>query len=431
MSTIIALSTPATSGAIAVIRLSGTQSLNLVKKAFSGFKGEVKPRFMYYGTLDAGSVKDDCMCVYFKGPHSYTGEDVVEINCHGSVAIIKGIIEYFLQNGAVSAERGEFTKRAFINGKLDLTECEGVIDLINAQSAAQVKSAYSQLSGALAKRIEEIQRVIIEAIAKIEVSLDYPEEDIEEIATAQAKSNIEKIINALTSLKNGYDGGRILREGVKVSIIGKPNVGKSRILNSLLGYERAIVTDIEGTTRDTLQESYEYNGMKFVITDTAGIRETSDKVEKIGVELSLKQAKSCDIVVLVTEVGGEFENIETDARIIRVENKIDLKNSTRCDTVKVSAKTGEGIDSLKQKIYEVARGEITIEEGCINNTRHLSCVEEALRCASEARDSIDTVTLDVVSSDLNNAYRALGKITGITSSDEIVGEIFTKFCVGK
>lgn len=429
--TIIALSTANTTCAIAVIRLSGDNAFEIVKKAFSGFGEKTQPRYMYYGTLDAGKVKDDCMCVYFKAPHSYTGEDVVEINCHGSTAIVKGILEYFLKNGAIMAQRGEFTQRAFMNGKLDLTECEGVIDLINAKTEAEARSAYGQLSGLLGRKIEKIQRQIITTIAKIEVALDYPEEDVEDVTENESKQEILSIKDQLVALENGYDGGRIMREGVKVAIIGKPNVGKSKILNSLLGYERAIVTDIEGTTRDTLQESYEYGGMRFTLTDTAGIRETQDVVEQMGVARSKEQAKNCDIVLLVTEAGSQYEKIDTDAKIILVENKTDICSASHPDSVKVSAKTGDGIEELKQTILTVATSNVTLDDGCINNLRHLSCVREAISYVDQTLDAIGNTTLDMVSSELNNAYRALGKITGVISSDEIVGEIFTKFCVGK
>lgn len=431
METIIALSTPPTLSAIAIIRLSGKESLELVKEVFSGFRGEVKPRYMYYGTLDTGKIKDDCMCVYFRSPNSYTGEDMVEINCHGSVAITESIIEYFISKGAVMAERGEFTKRAFVNGKMDLTQSEAVIDLINAQSEAQARSAYSQLSGTLYKRISEIQKRIVTAIAKIEVSLDYPEEEIEETTKDQSRAEIENIKDELVSLKSTYNSGKILREGVKIAIVGKPNVGKSKLLNSLLGYDRAIVTDIEGTTRDTLSESYQYNGIKFTLVDTAGIRKTDDTVEKIGVSLALKEAKECDILLLMAEAGEEFEKVESSAKVIYVENKIDKSTPKNAESVKISALTGEGIEKLKQTIYDTACKNVTVGESRINNLRHLNAVERALDNIDRALLNMDFVTLDLISSDLNQAYRALGSITGITSEDEIVGEIFSKFCVGK
>ncbi|MBO5224683.1 MAG: tRNA uridine-5-carboxymethylaminomethyl(34) synthesis GTPase MnmE [Clostridia bacterium] len=431
MDTIIALSTPPTLSAIAIVRLSGKECLGLVKEIFSGFKKDVKPRYMYYGILDTGKIKDDCMCVYFSAPNSYTGEDMVEINCHGSVAVTESIIEYFIEKGVRMAEKGEFTKKAFVNGKMDLTQSEAVIDLINAQSEAQARSAYSQLSGALYGRISALQKRIVTAIAKIEVSLDYPEEEIEEATKEESKAEIESIKEEIISLKNTYNSGKILREGVKIAIVGKPNVGKSKLLNALLGYERAIVTDIEGTTRDILSESYQYNGIKFTLVDTAGIRKTDDTVEKIGVSLALKEAKECDVLLHVIEAGSEFEKVETSAKVVYVENKTDKLQPKRQDSVKISALTGEGIEDLKKRVYDVACKNVTVGESRINNLRHLNAVERALSNVYRALENIDFVTLDLISSDLNNAYRELGSITGITSEDEIVGEIFSKFCVGK
>lgn len=431
MDTIIALSTPPTLSAIAIIRLSGKESLELVKEVFSGFRKEVKPRYMYYGVLDTGVIKDDCMCVYFASPSSYTGEDMVEINCHGSVAITESIIEYFLNRGVRMAEKGEFTKKAFVNGKMDLTQSEAVIDLINAQSEAQVRSAYSQLSGSLYNRISEIQKEIITAIAKIEVSLDYPEEEIEETTKEESRQTINNLKDKLINLKSTYKSGKILREGVKIAIVGKPNVGKSKILNSLLGYERAIVTDIEGTTRDTLSESYQHKGIKFTVVDTAGIRKTDDTVEKIGVSLALKEAKECDLLLLVAEAGEQFEKVETTAKIIYVENKIDKFVAKNENSVKISAINNEGIEELKEVIYQTACKDVSVGESRINNLRHLNAVESSLTFINNALENLDLVTLDLISSDLNLAYRALGSITGITSEDEIVGEIFSKFCVGK
>ncbi len=432
MDTIIALSTPPTLSAIAIVRLSGKESLQLVKEVFSPFNNkEVKPRYMYYGVLDTGKIKDDCMCVYFRAPSSYTGEDMVEINCHGSVAVTESIIEYFIEKGARMAEKGEFTKKAFVNGKMDLTQSEAVIDLINAQSEAQARSAYSQLTGSLYNRISALQKRIVTAIAKIEVSLDYPEEEIEETTKEESKAEICSIKEEILALKNTYNSGKILREGVKIAIVGKPNVGKSKILNALLGYERAIVTDIEGTTRDTLVESYQYNGIKFIVVDTAGIRKTEDAVEKIGVSLALREAKECDVLLHIAEAGAEFENVETTAKVVYVENKTDKMVAKRDDSVKVSALTGEGIEDLKKRVYDVACKNVTVGESRINNLRHLNAVQTALVNVERALKNLEFVTLDLISSDLNQAYRALGSITGITSEDEIVGEIFSKFCVGK
>jgi tRNA modification GTPase len=353
---------------------------------------------------------------------------VVEINCHGSTKLTQEIIEYFISRGAVMAERGEFTLRAFTNGKLDLTACEGVIDLINAQTEEQVKAAYSQMNGALQKKVSALQKEITTLIAKIEVSLDYPEEDVEATTEKETVSEIKRILGELNALKDTYKSGKIMRDGVKVAVIGKPNVGKSKLFNALVGYDRAIVTAIAGTTRDTISETYEYKGIKFVISDTAGMREAEDEVEKIGVLRAEKEAKESDVVVKVVEAGENPDDARCD---VLVENKTDIRSPQLTDSVKTSAMTGAGVEKVKKAIYDAAVKGISIGESGINNLRHLGLVSEAIERTSRALDSIGKVTLDCVSSELFGAFTALGKITGVTSSDEIAGEIFSKFCVGK
>ena len=298
MKTIVALSTPPIASAIAIIRLSGDNALKIAGKFFD-FKDAI-PRHMYYGVLDTGDIKDDCMAVYFKKPNSYTGEDMIEINCHGSVAISTKIIQALIDEGAVMAQRGEFTRRAFENGKMDLTECEGVIDLINSQTKGEINSAYNMMNGVLSQTIASLQNELKVIIAKNEVAIDYPEEEIDQFTSGEIKKELIVFKNKLQKLKDTYNQGRIYTQGVNISILGKPNVGKSALLNALLGYDRAIVTSIEGTTRDTLQESYIYKDMRFNITDTAGIRKSEDEVEKIGIERSLQSAKNSDIILAVS-----------------------------------------------------------------------------------------------------------------------------------
>lgn len=431
MSTIVAQSTPPLASAIAVIRLSGENALSITAEAFSGFKGKVEPRRAYYGTFTAGLVKDDCVAVYFAAPHSYTGEDVVEISCHGSVAVTAAIIEYCLVKGARLAERGEFTRRAFENGKLDLTESEAVIDLINAQSEAEARSAYDQLSGSLSRIITSLQDEVTTTIAKSEAAIDYPEEDVEEFTSVALKEDITRLLGEVKRLKDTYNSGKIMRDGVRVAIIGKPNAGKSKLLNALLGYERSIVSGIAGTTRDYVEESFNYKDMRFRLTDTAGIRDTGDVVEKRGVELSLDKARAADIVLLITEAGEEAEIPENIGKVILVENKIDISSPLTPSSIKISALTGEGLELLKEELYSAAKG-LTASGGGINNIRHLQAVISAEECLLRAKQSLlDGMPLDLVCDDLMGAYRALGSITGITSSDKIVGEIFSRFCVGK
>jgi len=431
LSTIVAQSTPPLASAIAVIRLSGENALSITAEAFSGFKGKVEPRRAYYGTFNAGKVKDDCVALYFAAPHSYTGEDVVEISCHGSVAVTTAILEFCLSKGARLAERGEFTRRAFENGKLDLTESEAVIDLINAQSESEARSAYDQLSGSLSRIITSLQDAVTTTIAKSEAAIDYPEEDVEEFTSVALKGDLEGLLSEVKRLKGTYNAGKIMRDGVRVAIIGKPNAGKSMLLNALLGYERSIVSGIAGTTRDYVEESFNYKDMRFRLTDTAGIRETGDVVEKRGVELSLDKARAADIVLLIIEAGEEAEIPENLGRVILVENKIDISQPKGANTVKISALTGENMDLLKEELYSAAKG-LTAHGGGINNLRHLEAVTNAEECLLRAEQSLlGGMPLDLICDDLMGAYRALGSITGITSSDKIVGEIFSRFCVGK
>ena len=431
MSTIVAQSTPPIASAISIIRLSGENALPLVKAVFSGFKGEVKPRFMYFGRLDTGKIRDDCMCAYFRAPHSNTGEDMAEIYCHGSVAVCRGIIEYFLSAGAVMAERGEFTRRAFENGKLDLTESEAVIDLINAQSEAEARSAYEQLGGALSQKIGELQRSVTTLIARNEAAIDYPEEDVEEMTAGIIRDEVVELIDKLTALKNSYDSGKIMRSGVKVAIVGQPNAGKSMLLNRLLGYERSIVSSVAGTTRDYVEESFLLRDIRFVLVDTAGVREADDVVEKMGVKRSLDVINAADIILSVAAPDGEFL-CRGDKRALFVENKSDLSKGTRGFAVNISALTGDGLEELKSVLYEKARSLSASGMGTINNLRHLQAVENALSAAARALSAIDNrLPPDLIGDDLMCVYRALGSITGITSSDEIVGEIFARFCVGK
>ncbi len=430
MSTIVAQSTPPIQSAIAIIRLSGEESLTLTRSLFSAFGDSVVPRKAYFGRLDTGKIKDDCVCIYFQAPHSYTGEDVVEIYCHGSIAVTRAIIERFIELGARMAERGEFTRRAFENGKMDLTESEAVIDLINAESEAEARSAYNQLSGSLSEKITLLQDEITVIIAKTEAAIDYPEEDIEELTEKQIKGEVAAFRDKLVELKNTYRSGRIMRDGVKVAIVGKPNAGKSKLMNALLGYERSIVTDIAGTTRDYVEESFIYRDMRFCLIDTAGIRDTDDTVEKIGVERSVNMMKSADIVLYVLEAGDTAEKTDVD-NIIYAENKIDILTPELSDSIKISALTGEGLNSLKESLYTNALGLVCSDAG-INNLRHLQAVENALQAVENAMSAIENkMPPDLVGDDLMNAYRALGHITGITSSDKIVGEIFSRFCVGK
>lgn len=438
--TITAVATAVGESSVAIVRLSGKDSLSIVKKIASGkqFNKSVEPRKMYLVDLDINGINDNAMVVYFKAPHSFTGEDVVEIQCHGNYFLAKRITEGLIKNGCRPAENGEFTKRAFLNNKIDLTKAEGIFDIINAKSEAEINCAFKKVSGELFTLLDDYQKTLITLIAKAEVCIDYPEEDIEEITKVEISNTLQTILSNLNNLKQSYNNGKILAEGIKVSIVGKPNVGKSMLLNKLLSSDRAIVTDIAGTTRDTIEESFLYKGMRIVFTDTAGIRETSDTVEKIGINKSYLSMENADIILAVSDENDDFNfDVPQDKKVIKVVNKIDkLKSKTKDNKntntkIYISALENKNIELLKQTIYDIATKEITKYDTVINNLRHLNAVTNAILSLSEALDSLQTTTMDCVLTSLNDGFRYLGTVTGTIASDEIVNEIFSKFCVGK
>lgn len=433
--TIIAVATAQSVGALGIIRISGKDAFRASKAVFSKLDKE-KPRFMVYGELKAGEFTDKCTAVYFRAPHSFTGEDSVEFYCHGSLALLNGIVAYMVDElGLTYAEGGDFTARAFSNGKIDLTEAEGVYDIINATTEAEIRGAYSLLTGKLKAEIEKVQKMVVSTRANIDAPIDYPEEDVEEQTAQEVKKDLQKIKTALGVLLDSYKSGRILRDGVAVTLIGKPNAGKSSLLNALLGYDRAIVTDEKGTTRDTLTESFVYRGLRFNLTDTAGIREAETLPEQLGVERALDTVNQSDIILAITEDGVLPEEIEKlqNKTVIVVENKADIReiaNVSGRKSVKVSAKTGEGIAQLKEELY-VSSGVVISGGACLNNARQQSMAKLAFDHISRALDNVETVPLELISSDLFDAFNALGRITGITGSDALAEEIFSKFCVGK
>lgn len=446
MESIAAISTPAGEGGIAIVRVSGEDVPDIVFKIVkikNINKSNIEPGRFYYGSVKTQNIQDEIMLVYFKAPKSYTKEDLIEIHCHGNGLIASSILKELIFCGARLAENGEFTKRAFLNNRIDLTQAEAVTDIINAQSESEINAAFEAVNGALYKKIESLQNEIVSMTAGANAAVDYPEEGIEEQEKEELKKGLDKFILELNGLINSYGDSVYIKEGIKIAIVGEPNVGKSMLLNSLIQKDRAIVTDIPGTTRDTLEEQFLYKGLRFILIDTAGIRSTEDIIEKLGIERSHRAIKSADIVLAVSEIGEEFKEnngVLKDKKVIYVYNKIDLKNKENPnlkneenpDKILVSAKENININSLKEKIYSLVNGEKISASGArLSNARHYNAALNARNLVLNARNNIDGFTLDCIISDLHHAYRALGTITGATATDEIVNEIFARFCVGK
>lgn len=447
--TISAISTPMGVGGISVIRLSGKEAKNIASKVFTPLKNKnfnIEPRKMYLGDFKAKNFNEKCMMVWFKKPNSYTGEDVIEFQCHGGTVIANGILDALINNGAVLAGPGEFTKRAFINGKLTLDEAEGVMDMINAESESEVRAGYNLLQGSLSKEINEIQNILTKMIAKIEVTLDYPENDYEEQTANETVEGINEIKTKLNNILKTASTGQIVKNGSKVLILGKPNVGKSSLLNAILNFERAIVTSIKGTTRDILEETYTFKGVKFILTDTAGLHEANDVVEKIGIEKAKQAINYADVILLVldaseplTKEDEQILSLVNNKNTIIVKNKTDLKNNVDLSKynfkhiIEVSALNKKGIENLKQQIYDLVIDENIINSNLmITNIRHIEAIKKALKYADDCINGINLgITLDVVSIDLKNLWLALGEITGNNNNEEIINEIFSGFCVGK
>lgn len=448
--TIAAISTPLGTGGISIIRMSGKQSLAVLSKIFSCKTNvsEFEPRRMYLGEVSTEYFKDKGMAVYFAAPYSYTGEDIVEIHCHGGVKIAEGVLKELLKHGAHLAEAGEFTKRAFLNGKVSLDEAEGVIDLITSESDSQIRAGYNLVAGKLKNKITEIQEKITEMLAKIEVSLDYPEEDLEEETTLDINKELQSVEEQLLNLYKTSSTGQVIKNGCRLVIVGKTNVGKSSLMNALLNYNRAIVTDIQGTTRDILEENFEYKGVKFILIDTAGIRESEDQVEQIGIERAKSALEYGDIIIYVLDGtrpldSDDIEMMQSLAgrKVICVVNKSDL--SQKIDTTKlknafthvleVSALEEKGIENIKQLAYDmVIDGDIAENALILTNIRHINIISESLQLIKNVKQALENnVSLDLLSLDIKAVWLKLGEITGTTDIEAIVDMVFSKFCVGK
>jgi len=460
METIAAISTATGNGGIGIIRMSGKESFEILEKIFKTSKGnklnieKVKGYTIQYGYIvdsETDEIIDEVLVSYFKNPKSYTRENMCEINSHGGMVVEKKILEQCLKNGAKLAEPGEFTKRAFLNGRIDLSQAESIIDIINSKTEKEAKASINQLQGYLSQNIGKIRHKLLDIMADIEASIDYPEYDIEEVTNNKALQLLGNVKTELKKLEESFSSGKILKDGIKTAIIGRPNAGKSSLLNTILKEERAIVSDIEGTTRDTIEELVTIKGIPLKIIDTAGIRKTSDKIEEIGVEKALKVAEEADLILAILDNTKQLNKedikilklIENRNAIILL-NKIDIKENNLENSkeltevtkkvIKISAKNRDGIEELYKEIEKMFNiKEIDIDNGnLITNIRHKNQISYSIKSIGEAVDAINlNLPIDIISISIKQALEDLGKITGDNVGEDIINEIFSKFCLGK
>ena len=457
MSTIASISTAPGIGGIGIIRMSGDDTFKILDKIFIQKNKEniekIKGYSIKYGHIvENEKVIDEVLVSYFKAPKSYTTENMCEINSHGGNIIVKKILELCLANGATLAEPGEFTKRAFLNGRIDLAQAESVIDVINAKSEREAKAGIKQLEGELSKKINNIKQQILDIMVNIEVSIDYPEyDDIEEVQNNQVLGMLDSIEKELNALSESFENGKILKDGIRTAIIGKPNAGKSSLLNAILNEDRAIVTEYEGTTRDTIEEFVTINGVPLKLIDTAGIREATDEVEKIGVNKAKKIAEEADLVIAIFDCSKELD--EEDKKILKIIknkksiiilNKIDLNQkilktdqmltSVSEKIIEISALNKKGIENIYNVISEMFNlNEINLDnEILITNIRHKDLINKAIDKIQETKTTIkNNMPIDIIAIYIKDILEALGSITGEEVSEDIINEIFSKFCLGK
>ena len=441
--TISAISTALSASGVAVIRISGDKSLSIAEKMFTpvGKTGvaDFEPNKMYVGEIHAQTFNDFGMCVYFKAPKSFTGEDSVEFHCHGGVAITKGILKKVLSLGARLATNGEFTKRAFMNGKLSLSSAEGLIDMINSESESGVKAGYYLYREKLTAEINSLQDMINDVLSQIDADMDFPEEDLEQTSTTAVENTLKIVIDRIESLLKTYRTGRTLKNGVNVGIVGKPNTGKSSLLNALLEYDKAIVSDVAGTTRDIVEGSIDIDGVRFNFSDTAGIRDSADKVEELGVVLSKKVLSQSDLILLVMDAGNVTSEDDMIYSLVKDKNLLVAVNKTdksegkdeRAD-VYISALKNDNLDKLKQLIYSKTVGSgVDLNGDFLCEERHYQALLTAKEKLQSALNNIGVVSLDILSIDVKDGWSALGEISGRTATEDIINNIFAKFCVGK
>ncbi len=452
--TIAAISTGMTNSGIGIVRISGDEAFDIADRIYKGKNkiAESESHTIHYGHIvDGSGTIDEVLVMVMKSPRTFTGEDTVEINCHGGTFVLKRVLEAVLRSGARAAEPGEFTKRAFLNGKMDLSQAEAVIDVINSENEYALQSSISQLKGNIKNKINNIRNKIIYHTAFIESALDDPEHISVDGYGETLRSAAREIIEELEDLIRSADNGRVMKEGINTVIVGKPNAGKSSLLNVLSGHERAIVTDIEGTTRDILEEQVKLGELSLNVIDTAGIRRTDDVIEKIGVDKAQEYAKNADLIIYVVDASKELdENDEKILRLITDKNTIILLNKSDLDTVitadimkekagdipviSVSAKEEQGIRELEETVKEMfLKGEISFNDQIyITNIRQKNALSDALESMKKVIQSIDDgMPEDFYSIDLMDAYESLGSITGESVGEDLINEIFSKFCMGK
>lgn len=453
MSTITAIATPNATGGISVIRISGEKAVEIADRVFRSISekpvAQMKAYTCAYGyVFENGEAVDDVVLTLFKAPRSYTGEDVVEISCHGGIYITRKILRIILDNGAELAKAGEFTKRAFLNGKLSLTQAEAVMDIISATGNNELKYASSLHDGAIFRRIKGICNEIVHILGDLSAWADYPEEDIPEVEPHNLMKSVGKIKSELEATAKTYDYGRILKSGINTAIVGKPNVGKSTLMNCLSGFDRSIVTDIAGTTRDVVEESVKIGELTLRLSDTAGIRETDDAIEKIGVEIAYKRLEEADLIMAVFD--GTQALSDDDRKLIEsvknrksvaIINKTDGEKNIDRDyifanfryCVELSAKNSEGIEDLEKVLNEMfIKNDIEAEQGVIANERQKRCLENSLKSVNEALEALENgENLDAITVLLDESADYLLELTGEKITESVVNEVFSRFCVGK
>lgn len=455
MSTIVAISTAPGNAGIGIIRLSGEECFNILNKIFiPKNKGDVKGYSIKYGNIVNSETKeiiDEVLVSYFIAPRSYTTENMCEINSHGGIVVENQILQECIKNGAMLAEPGEFTKRAFMNGRIDLSQAEAVIDIINSKTEKEMLVAQKHLEGSLSKKIKSIKQEILDVMTDIEASIDYPEYDIEETTSIKILRMLGSVDEKLHKLRDNFENGKILKEGIKTAIVGKPNVGKSSLLNLILGENRAIVSNVEGTTRDTIEEFINIKGVPLKIIDTAGIRKTRDEVEQIGVEKAINNINDAELVIAVFDDSRAFDeqdqeilNLIKNKKAIILINKVDLNKNQiinndkikemKKDIIKFSTVSEKGLEELYEKIERMFElNEIDCDNSeIITNNRQKQHIISAIKAVSKAKESIETgMPIDITAICLKDMLGELSEITGENVSEDIINEIFKKFCLGK